>query len=85
MASIQSHNECLLCAKGGFPGLLSKVIISSQFPALHPPAAEGQLSRRQWVPPCLGREHKERGSRRKGQLCWGWVMTVSLLPGIQLR
>lgn len=38
MASIQSHNKCLLWAKGDLPGLPSKVIISPQFPGPHPPS-----------------------------------------------
>lgn len=35
-ASIKSYKECLLCAKGSFPGLLSKIIIKFPFQAPTP-------------------------------------------------
>ena len=71
VASIQSHNKCLLWAYGDFPGLSSKIIISPSFPAPCSPSTihqqlQNKVPKRERVLGSLAqRNQRELGSRRK--------------------
>lgn len=66
-ASPKSHKECLLCAKGRFPGLLSKMIIRPLFQAPPSLVAAGLPSRRgRFLLGCwVEQKQREPGSGRK--------------------